>query len=142
MKEQTCWNGKCLCFGPLTILIFFIIRYSFVYTNFHGFLENYPKTAVAKEHVLSRFPGGDWPPGFLEYAYQYFRHPGGTKIEGVPDKFLAEHKDLQEKGMSPEEIVRICVGSKIDAFGVKIKAAINNDINPKVSLYSLHDHST
>ena len=36
--------------------------------------------------------------------------------------------------MSPEEIVRIYVGSKIDAFGVKIKAAINNDINPKVSL--------
>ena len=101
-----------------------------------------PKTAVAEEHVLSRSPGGDWPPGFLEYAYQYFRHPGGTKIEGVPDKFLAEHKDLQEKGMSPEEIVRIYVGSKIDAFGVKIKAAINNDINPKVSLYSLHDHST
>ena len=97
---------------------------------------------MAKEHVLCRFPRGDWPPGFLEYAYQYFRHPGGTKIEWVPDMFLAEHKDLQEKGMSPEEIVRICVGSKIDAFGVKIKAAINNDINPKVSLYSLHHHST
>ena len=56
--------------------------------------------------------------------------------------FLAEHKDLQEKGMSPEEIVRIYMGSKIDAFGVKIKAAIDNDINPKVSLYSLHHHST
>ena len=142
MKEQTCWNGKCLCFGPLTILIFFIIRYSFVYTNFHGFLENYPKTAVANKHVLSRFPGGDWPPGFLDYTYQYFRHPGGTNIEGMPDKFLTEHKDLQEKGMSPEKTLRTYVGSKIDAFGVKIKAAINNDINPKVRLYSLHHNST
>ena len=40
--------------------------------------------------------------------------------------------------MTPEEIVEIHVGSKIDALGIKIKAIINNDFNPKVSLYSLH----
>ena len=43
----------------LLVLMLLLIRYSFMYTNFHDFLENYPKTAVAKEYVLSRFPGGD-----------------------------------------------------------------------------------
>ena len=85
-------------------------------------------------NVLNRFSGREWPPEFLDYAYQYFRYPGGTTIEGVSDKFLADHKDLQEKGMSLEEIVKIYVGTKIDAFGLKIKAAINNDINPKGKL--------
>ena len=67
----------------------------------------------------------------MEYAFRYFRSPGGTKVEGVSDKFVAEHSDLLDKGLSPEEIL------KIDAFSTKIKSSINNDINPKISLILL-----
>ena len=132
-REPTWWNGKCLTYLLLSLLMLLLIRHSFIYTNFYDFLENYPKTAVAKEHVLSRFPGGDWPPGFMEYAFRYFRSPGGTKVEGVSDKFVAEHSDLLDKGLSPEDILKIYVGSKIGALNTKTKASINNDINPKVS---------
>ena len=69
----------------------------------------------------------------MEYAFRYFRSPGGAKVEGVSDIFLAEHSDLLDKGLSPEEILKIYVGSNIDAFSTMIKASINNDINPKVS---------
>ena len=89
---------------------------------------------MAKEHVLNRLPGGDWPPGFIEYAFSYLRSPGGTKVEGVSDKFIAAHSDLLEKGLSPEEIINIYVGSKINAFSTKIKASINSDINSKVEV--------
>ena len=41
-------------------------------TNIHGFLENYLKTAVAKEHILNRFSDGDWPSRFIDYAFSIF----------------------------------------------------------------------
>ena len=95
--KSTWWNGKCPTYLLLSVLMLILIIYSFMCTNFHDFLEHYPKTAVAKEHVLSRFPGGDWPSGFREYSLRYFRSPGGTKVEGISDKFIAEHSDLLDK---------------------------------------------
>ena len=44
--------------------------------------------------ALNQFPGGNWPPGFMEYAFSYFRSPGGTKVEGVSDKFIAIRSDF------------------------------------------------
>ena len=60
------------------------------------------------------------PQGYLEYAHQYFGYPGGTTIVGLSDMILTDYKNLQGKGVSSEEIVKIYVDSKIDPLGVKI----------------------
>ena len=73
----------------------------------------------------------------MECALRYFLSHGGTKVEGVFDKFVAEHSDLLKNGLSPDKILKIYVGSKIEAFCTKIKAFIINDIIPKVSLILL-----
>ena len=87
---------------------------------------------MAKERVTIQFPGGEWSPGFLEYAFRYFRS-FGTKVESVSDKFIVDHSD--ERGMSPEEFLKILVDSKIDS--AKTKVSTNNDVNPKVSVIIL-----
>ena len=73
-------------------------------------------------------------------CFSVFSNAGGTKVNSVPDmfranhnKFLANHKDLLRKYLLPEEIVNFFMGRKIDTFSVKIKAAINDEFNPKAS---------